>query len=280
MPSAATIATSACSDGEVVERRRGAVGAGPALEEPRLHLGWARELDLAVGPVAEPPPHVAVERLGLHHVEGRAAPVRRRGPSPGRPTPPGGGGPWPTCGSRPRRPATRRRRPWRSPRTAAAGAPAPGRNRSTRMPVPPPERLAQSTHLVETQGVEHGDDVAGGGDEPARLVGGGRVAGAVPPQVDADRGGTRPGGRWASGSNTPAQKPLGCRSRSGGPSPPQSSAPMRRPSCSTDHCRGSSGAPVIRRTLPDRATAPTGRVRTVFGYPAEHADRSRNPLAL
>ena len=110
---------------EVVERRRRAVGSRAALEEPRLHLGRARELHLTVGPVAEPPPHVARQRVRLHHVHRRTAPVRlahRRPVGPHRAPLPGH-----------RRHvvlaalarAARRSRAWRSPRTAAACARAP-----------------------------------------------------------------------------------------------------------------------------------------------------------
>ena len=122
---------------EVFERGRRTVGPGAALEEPRLDVGWARELDLTVGPVAEAPPHVTVERGRFQDVQRRTAAVRLAHASPGPATPPGDAG---------------RPRPWGSPPCPAArpvGAMAigshssrrrtrPGRSRSTRIPVPPP----------------------------------------------------------------------------------------------------------------------------------------------
>ena len=64
---------------------------------------------------------------------------------------------------------------------------SPGRSRSTRIAGAAPQRLAQQHDLLEAERVERGDRVPGGGDEPAVLVGGGCVAGAVAPQIDADR---------------------------------------------------------------------------------------------
>ena len=88
VPSAQTIVDVRGERRQVVERRGRAVGPGAALEEPRLHLGRAGQLDLTVGPVAEAPTHVAVEGGGLHHVERRPAAVRlpdRRPVGPHRP---------------------------------------------------------------------------------------------------------------------------------------------------------------------------------------------------
>ena len=67
---------------QVIERETGAVGVRRRLEEPGLHLRLAGELDGAVGAVVEPEPHVGREHGRLHHVERRAARVRRLAPSP------------------------------------------------------------------------------------------------------------------------------------------------------------------------------------------------------
>ena len=72
---------------EVRERRRRALRLRRHLVDRGLGLRRARQLDLAVGPVEEPPPQVRVERLGRNDVERRARRVPRRAPPRGRATP-------------------------------------------------------------------------------------------------------------------------------------------------------------------------------------------------
>ena len=279
VPSAHTIGDVGVQRREVVERRRRAVGPGAALEEPRLHLGRARRA----------PPD---RRAGRGTPTARTRPAPRapsrssaagcrttRAPSRGRPTPPAACAPSPTCGSR---------RP-------APGRPPIGGHR---------DRLAQEelAHQARVQPVDQDPGAATRATRrasPPRRARGGR---ASPPRRRPRRrsrsrrrswarrwcrgpAGRRPppGGRRvrarASGSNTPAQKPFGCRSTSGGPSPPQSSAPMVSPSCSTDHRCGSRGRPSSGARYQPTSHS-TGRPIARVGYPAGHADRSRKPLAL
>ena len=238
---------------EVLERRRRAVGPGAALEEPRLDLGRARELDLTVGTVAEPPPHVPRQRGRLHHVHRRTAAVRLAHGRRGRPTPPGASGPSPTCGSRALRPAGRRSAGMAIASQSSSLRTRPGCRRSTRIPVPPPSDSPRITTSSSPRWSSIATTSPGRGQEPAVLEPSWARRWCRGPA------GRRPTTRWsdvsarASGSNTPAQKPFGCSSTSGGPSPPQSSAPMVKPSCSTDHRCGSSGALVIGGTLPNPA---------------------------
>ena len=278
-----TTVTSAVERREVLERRGRAVGTRAALEEPRLDLGRAGELHLPVGPVAEPP---AARSPPAPRAPSRSAADGSRttpAPSPGRPTPHGACGPWPTCGSRHPAPGSPRPTASRSASHSSSFRTSPGRSRSTRIPVPPPERLARG---ATTSSSPRWSSMAT--TSPAAATNAARPRPTTArrwcrgPAGRSRSAGSRPAARRASGSNTPAQNPLGCRSTSGGPSPPQSSAPMVSPSCSTDHAlrrRRTVGMPsgARYRTLADRSDSPTPRA---IGYPAGHADRSRNPLAL
>ena len=162
-----------------------------------------------------------------------------------------------------------------------ACGPSPGRSRSTQDPrarrratarAAPPRRGRASSST--------GDDVARGGHERAVLEGRRRVAGAVPADVDPDRAVLARAGSGRAG-RTPRR-----RSRWGAGAPaadrrhPSRARRWSEPSCSTDHHCGSSGVAAIRRTLPGPRGAPTGRTHSRFRYPAAHADRSGNPIAL
>ena len=201
------------------------------------------------------------------------------GPCPGRPTPPVGAGPSPTCGSRRPHPAGRRPRAWRSASHSSSRRTSPGRSRSTRIPVPPPSDSPSSTTSSSPSSSSIATTSPAAATNPQSSNRRRRVAGAVAPQVDPDRavvGGQRPGQRVEH----PGAEAVGVeqhqRRAVAAPveRPDGEAVVLDRPPLGVVGGRRASGARY--RTREWLRLADLARV----GYPAEHADRSRNPLAL